>query len=1487
MMRSRMVWRWLFAVMAGGLLTAPIHEGISWAQTGAPPPPAAPALSGAKVTAPPAATCRALEDSRAQAVFLGPDETTRGDWIGKYGRDGHVLNSFNGAGKDRKSLPAYLDSYAYSAGTQFYVWNGNTRDARAIASPEGRRVAATAHSQKPFTISFTAKDNRPHSLAFYLLDWDSTSRAFDITILDAASGKVLDKQHAANISRGVYYVYQVKGSIKVKFTKTAGHNAVVSGIFWDPHATPNSADVSSAIGEIRDGGASDRGFIVRRGGDSFRLTVEGTPGGAGGAGAPAHGVIGRYLTGPGYGRLIEERHDKALSFSWWKDPRDGFPGAKAAAAKAPLWAEWEGTLGLPHGSGSRIAKLPQGQAFGLSTGPAGDGACVKSVAPGSPAESAGLQKGDVITRILAKTNRIATKISLRLDAPLGGHVFVDGSRLLWNIPCGIPGLNECKQKSRIEVTRTFHGGARHLRMAGVRGSAKDEKAGKPKKGAKGPVLSWRLPGMKQFIPVPPGVLRPASVPGTWKRTPRQAAQVGLEWLQSSALEWQGKHKCYGCHVQAQAMVAMAIGRDNEYVVSKTAYNKLLSGISSFQNKNGTWHNGAYASSTQFGAIALATAHLRGGEGRNQHLLKSIRYLLKIQDKNGRIALKRNIRPIEQGDFLSTANSRAAFTIAAKLAAPDEAAKIRNGEKKALAWLAKAKPVTNQDMAMRILGLATTNPKDRAGIAGILAAARGQLLKSQLKDGGWAELKKMKSNAFATGQALYALRMAGQSIASEPFQRGVEWLLVNQLWTGAWPQMNSQRRKGTQYAATMWPVVALVGSFRAVGVEISKSLAESCLENATEVSARIVTDEKVDEIRLLIDGKLVGAMALKTGSATHSVTWDPASVAPGLHEIRVEAVRDGKVRGEDQTSLYTAAKGQCDGTLSVLAPDKIIARLAPLDIELILDASGSMRGRNREGITRITAAKRVMRDIVSKLPGNSRVGLRVYGHRYASKPKGKSCTDSQLVVPFGPVNRKALVKAINAIKPRGQTPIGLSLRQLEKDFRNTPGQKLVVLVTDGIETCANQPGHPDYPPVVVRQLMDKGLKLRVNIVGFDIGDSITRDFLADLAGISGGSYYPAGSTRELQRAIRQAMQVSFTVTDASGAKVAQGSVGTHLSLATGHYTVRLAALKNIEIESVQIKPGQDTRLLLGAKRKKMTLVRSIVAPDTPLPPGVRIMAPIAPPAASVRRSPAEIRAARIQRLLDNARMLTDEKRLTTPAGSSAVDRYRQVLALAPGNATAKAGLEEIAGIYQGWARANMGKKDYGKAIQYLDKAIAVGGERPGLVALREKARKRVRDAQLASRAQARAQAEIRARAEAEAKARAEARARAEEEAKRRRLARRSPDRAPIASPSLPPVLSGVPGVIDSATLIFGKNRASLYGVQSLGGAYRRGLEQYIAGRRVKCSLVSSKRYRCVVGGWDLSEAVLINGAARAAGDATRRLRDAEATARRGRKGVWSR
>lgn len=97
------------------------------------------------------------------------------------------------------------------------------------------------------------------------------------------------------------------------------------------------------------------------------------------------------------------------------------------------------------------------------------------------------------------------------------------------------------------------------------------------------------------------------------------------------------------------------------------------------------------------------------------------------------------------------------------------------------WLRQTTPRTNEEKAMRLLGLEAAN-----GPRNEIAAAAKTLLAGQRADGGWAQLDTLESDAYATGQALYALRIAGGVTAADAaYQRGADYLRATQEQDGSW------------------------------------------------------------------------------------------------------------------------------------------------------------------------------------------------------------------------------------------------------------------------------------------------------------------------------------------------------------------------------------------------------------------------------------------------------------------------------------------------------------------------------------------------------------------------------------------------------------------------------------------------------------------------------------------------------------------------------
>ena len=266
----------------------------------------------------------------------------------------------------------------------------------------------------------------------------------------------------------------------------------------------------------------------------------------------------------------------------------------------------------------------------------------------------------------------------------------------------------------------------------------------------------------------------------------------------------------------------------------------------------------------------------------------------------------------------------------------------------------------------------------------------------------------------------------------------------------------------------------------------------------------------------------------------------------------------------------------NGRLSIAASEGL--KLTPGRIGLIFDASGSMWGKLPSGQTKIAAARSVMRALAAKLSDQASVGLRVYGHRLPSRPKDRSCQDSELVIPFGPLDRGQLVGAVENVKPKGQTPIGRSLALMSGDIGVDHGFSVIVIVTDGIETCSPSAGAEYFPPAVVKSMQERGIKFRVNVVGFDIESSTTREFLTHVAETSGGSYFGASDASELERALSGAIELVYLVQDQRGATVFEGAIGSQpVDLAPGRYSVKVLGATQFAIPDVEIRQNIETRI----------------------------------------------------------------------------------------------------------------------------------------------------------------------------------------------------------------------------------------------------------------------------------------------------------------------
>jgi hypothetical protein len=242
-------------------------------------------------------------------------------------------------------------------------------------------------------------------------------------------------------------------------------------------------------------------------------------------------------------------------------------------------------------------------------------------------------------------------------------------------------------------------------------------------------------------------------------------------------------------------------------------------------------------------------------------------------------------------------------------------------------------------------------------------------------------------------------------------------------------------------------------------------------------------------------------------------------------------------------------------------------VASSNVIVILDASGSMLQR-LEGERRIDIAKASLQQLVSKdLPDNIQFGFRVFGHKEAD-----SCR-TDLEIPLAQLNRQAAEAKVAGISAMNlaKTPIAATLQQAGGDLAGKSGPSLIILLTDGEETCEGDPA------AVISSLRAGGLDVRVNIVGFAIDELMLRESFASWAALGGGQYIDARNAAELSAALSSAIERPFEVFGADGNKAAAGLVnGMAVELPPGEYRLQITGT---EAQTVTVAADEEVLISL--------------------------------------------------------------------------------------------------------------------------------------------------------------------------------------------------------------------------------------------------------------------------------------------------------------------
>ena len=142
--------------------------------------------------------------------------------------------------------------------------------------------------------------------------------------------------------------------------------------------------------------------------------------------------------------------------------------------------------------------------------------------------------------------------------------------------------------------------------------------------------------------------------------------------------------------------------------------------------------------------------------------------------------------------------------------------------------------------------------------------------------------------------------------------------------------------------------------------------------------------------------------------------------------------------------------------------------------LVFDGSASMDEISFETgpNTRIVEARQAMQEAMPDIAPYRRVGLLTYG-------PGQAGACENIDLRFGPIADSAgpVIEVIDTLRPDGLTPLTQAVQQAATvlDYQNSPG--IVVLVTDGNETCGGR------PCALAQDLRANAKDITVHVIGF--------------------------------------------------------------------------------------------------------------------------------------------------------------------------------------------------------------------------------------------------------------------------------------------------------------------------------------------------------------------------------------------------------------------
>jgi hypothetical protein len=293
---------------------------------------------------------------------------------------------------------------------------------------------------------------------------------------------------------------------------------------------------------------------------------------------------------------------------------------------------------------------------------------------------------------------------------------------------------------------------------------------------------------------------------------RQAAGRALGFVESGGVGWVSEHGCASCHHVPLTLWSLSEARERGFTVRQEVLDDLRKrALAEYaahptftphpQDRNG---DGVSRALIYLSLAAALAGPLDSDSGAA--LDRFAEHIVAKQQPSGAWVAGSTPPVIDTDDVTS------AWVLLA-LSAREQKEGLRErweqSRTRALAWLKESAAADgSQSLALRLLVLSRlAGPPERRVLL-------GRLRERQNPDGGWSQIAGLPSDAYATGQALYALSAAGVPSSDPVVRRGLAYLLETQREDGSWlvhTRMKIGHDVVISYAGSAWGTLGLLST----------------------------------------------------------------------------------------------------------------------------------------------------------------------------------------------------------------------------------------------------------------------------------------------------------------------------------------------------------------------------------------------------------------------------------------------------------------------------------------------------------------------------------------------------------------------------------------------------------------------------------------------------------------------------------------------------